>query len=168
MSKEIERKFLISEFPEHLEIIEKNEMEQGYLFSDDTEIRIRRKDKPISPYSTSKFRRSLFFMTIKGNGSLVREEIEFPIECIAYSKIKELINKSFIQKYFREYNLDNYKLQCSHVDKDTENEFYYAEIEFESEEEANNFDMSKYPFLLEDVTYDENYKMKNYWKRTRG
>ena len=45
--------------------------------------------------------------------------------------------------------------------------FIYAEIEFSSEEDAKNF---KLPDFLdwEEVTYDENYKMKNYWNRTRG
>ena len=44
--------------------------------------------------------------------------------------------------------------------------FIYAEIEFESEEQARD-----YQFPIDDaieVTDDSNYKMKNYWLRTRN
>ena len=51
------------------------------------------------------------------------------------------------------------------MDPGSESEFIYAEIEFESEEAANEF--LKPDFLGEEVTNDDSYKMKNYWKRTR-
>ena len=37
----------------------------------------------------------------------------------------------------------------------------FAEVEFESEDEANSF--IPLSFMLEEVTYDKQYKMKNYW-----
>lgn len=55
-------------------------------------------------------------------------------------------------------------LRCC-VDAGTEHEFYYGEIEFESEAAAEAFVPGD--FLGTEVTDDDAYKMKNYWSRTR-
>ena len=41
--------------------------------------------------------------------------------------------------------------------------FAYAEVEFDSIEEAERFQMP--PFLLKDVTEDPYYSMSGYWRR---
>lgn len=56
-------------------------------------------------------------------------------------------------------------LECSHVDKGCDTEFMYAEIEFPSVQDAENF--QPLPNFTADVTNDSSYKMKNFWKATR-
>ena len=41
------------------------------------------------------------------------------------------------------------------------------EIEFDNIEEAENYQL-EIPEIIEDITYNKHYKMKNYWRRTRG
>lgn len=65
-----------------------------------------------------------------------------------------------IHKDYRVYRLpDGHLLECSLVD----GKFAYAEVEFESIEEAKAFQMP--PFLHKDVTEDPYYSMSGYWKR---
>lgn len=155
MNKEIERKFLIKEFPNDLPKIEERTIYQGYLTTGDIEVRIRECIPP---------GKKPFTMTIKTSGGLIRNEVESVISEEFYNDIKELIKAKFIKKDYCKYELDNeLKLEVSKIDDD----WMYAEIEFTSEEEANNFNISEYPFLLKDITYDSNYKMKNYWYDSR-
>jgi CYTH domain-containing protein len=153
--KEIERKFLIKEFPD-LEPLCEAHVEQSYI-SIDPEIRIRKRNNK---------NRISYYISIKSDGQLSREETEFPISEEFYNASKIILDKPTIKKEYKTYCLDDVLvLECSHVDKGTENEFFYAEIEFESEEKANAFIPPS--FLGEEVTYNSKYKMKNYWRRTR-
>ena len=54
---------------------------------------------------------------------------------------------------------DGHLLECNLVD----GKFAYAEVEFDSIEEAERFQMP--PFLLKDVTEDPYYSMSGYWRR---
>lgn len=60
--------------------------------------------------------------------------------------------------------LDNL-LEVYIVDKEAVNGFIYAEIEFDSEEDAKAFDLPISGAI--DATENKNYKMKNYWDRIR-
>ena len=163
---EIERKFLMDKMPTELTPLECYQIEQGYL-SINPEVRIRRKkDRTDESYK----------ITIKSDGDLAREEIEMKIDYYQYAKLKEMINLPMIQKDYyiyrirlpRDKRINEYTihdLEFSIVDKGTPNEFMYAEIEFFDEEDANEY-IPDY-FLGKEVTYDPNYKMKNYWVRTR-
>lgn len=149
---EIERKFLINGFP-NLPVKSISKIEQGYL-SIDPEIRIRDREGVLPR------------MAIKGDGDLSREEIEFDIDHDSYEELKRFIGKPFITKTYMSFYLGkDLKVECSLVDEGTPNEFYYAEIEFKTEEEALAF--KPWDFMVKEVTYDSEYKMKNYWKRTR-
>ena len=67
--------------------------------------------------------------------------------------------------YYR-FKLDNgLILECSIVDKNSNHSFIYAEIEFNSIEEACMF--KKLDFLGKEITSNYSYKMKNYFSRTR-
>lgn len=158
-TKEIERKFLIERFPDTIQhLLSEFEIEQAYL-SIDPEVRIRRKHK-VGEYS-------LYFLTIKSNGDLIRDEVEIQINSVHYHTLMNMIQKPVITKLNRNYQLmDGLILECFLVDQGTENEFMYAEIEFPSEEEAEHFVMPSW--FIKDITYDKSFKMKNYWKRTRG
>ena len=104
-----------------------------------------------------------FRITVKGEGTLIREEIETEISEDFYNQLKDFVGKPPIKKNYFVFNCGGYPLTVSVVD---DGAFIYAEIEFESEEQARD-----YQFPIDDaieVTDDSNYKMKNYWLRTRN
>lgn len=153
---EIERKFLFDKIPKELSIVKKYYVEQGYL-SIEPEVRIRKKQSDSE---------ALYIICIKSNGELIREEVEINIPQGQYNTLKNIIDKEFITKEFYEFKLyDGNILEFSIVDKEMATEFMYGEVEFMSVEDANNFKVPE--FFGQEVTYDKDYKMKNYWKKTR-
>lgn len=100
-------------------------------------------------------------LTIKGNGDLIREEVELPLSNDQYTSLLTLLdNKVPIQKDVYIYQINRYRIEVVKVD----NEWAYAEVEFESKDEADQY---CFPFpYIEEVTYDNDYKMKNYWCST--
>lgn len=157
MALEIERKFLMQGFPEGLELLRQVEIWQGYL-SMTPEVRIHRaKDQRTGKED--------FRLTIKGDGSLVRTEIITDVEESFFQEAIGLLPGKMIYKDYRSYRLGDNVLEVCCVDPGTPETFYYGEIEFDSEEEANSFPVPD--FLVQDVTRDSYYKMKYYWERTR-
>ena len=156
---EIERKFLLPSLPP-IEPIAHVEVFQGYL-SLDPEIRIRSysvlegKDKGHMD----------FRMTVKGEGGLVREEIEDYISEKFFRELRLFIGKPLIHKDFYVYQHNGHKIEVSIVDAGFHHEFIYGEVEFENVEDAKSF---QWPFSnAKDITEVPDMKMKNYWKRTR-
>lgn len=153
---EIERKFRLEQFPEQLPLLETSEVEQGYL-SVTPAVRIR--SKTINGKTN-------YMLCIKGKGTLVREEVELPLEKEAFERLKNLLPGEMIRKEFRVYKLyGGYELECSLVDSGSETEFMYAEVEFDSVEDANAFIPPD--FLGEDITELPGSSMSAYWQRTR-
>ena len=155
---EIERKFLMDGFPVGLELLSEVEIEQGYI-SFDPEVRIRR----ARDLRTEK---EEYRITMKGNGDLAREEVETDISADFYYDAAVFLSGRVIKKDYKKYKFGPWKLEVALVDPGTSWEFYYAEIEFPTEQEARDFVVPD--FFGEEITYNEDYKMKNYWKRTRG
>ncbi len=155
---EIERKFLLDSFPTDLPLKEEFQVYQAYL-SIDPEVRIRRNVKNGED--------TAYYLAIKSSGELVRTEVELPISKDHFYALAEMVSQPFITKDFHIYGLPNgLVMECSHVDKGMDTEFMYAEVEFPSVKDAEEFELL--PCLKEDVTNDSSYKMKNFWKRTRG
>lgn len=155
---EIERKFLVDGFPNGLELLSEVYIEQGYV-SFEPEVRIRKavvRDSGKEEY----------YLTIKGDGDLTRCEIETEIAPAFYEETAKFLGGNVVRKDYKKYRLGSHELEVSHVDAGTEWEFFYAEIEFPTEEDANTFVLPD--FLGREITYDDAYKMKNFWKRTRG
>ena len=147
---EIERKFRLERFPEQLPLLEKSVVCQGYL-STRPAVRIR---------SSEKNGQMSYILCIKGKGKLARQEIEKELTEQEFEALKSLLPIPMIFKDYRVFELeDGHLLECSLVD----NRFAYAEVEFDSVEEANAFVMP--PFLLKDVTEDPYYSMSGYWRR---
>ena len=157
MSLEIERKFMIDRFPEHLKLLCSAYIEQGYVCAN-PEVRVRHGIDEMTGKEN-------YTLTIKGDGTLSRPEMETDVEQSFYDEVVSLINKPMITKKYRCYDFEGHRLEVSLVDEGTEHEFCYAEIEFPSEEEANAF--VKPNFLGEEVTNDEDGKMITYWMETR-
>ncbi len=157
---EIERKWLISAFPseEGLECVFDAQMHQGYIATKPC-VRIR------STYANGKAPN--YILCFKSKGTLVREEIEIEISEEHFKELCELTGKNLIEKHIKIYKLQSgHLLEVNCVDKGTKNEFYYAEVEFDSVQEAESFTAP--PFLGKDMTYDENFSMMQYWIATRG
>lgn len=154
---EIERKFLIDGFPIGLDLLREGEIEQGYI-SINPEVRIH---KAVDKNSEKED----YIMTLKGSGDLVRTELATPISPSFYYDAMDMLGVKSIVKEYKAYKLGPWVLEVNHVDPGTMNAFYYAEIEFPTEMDAKEFVVPNY--LGREITYNNDYKMKNYWKRTR-
>lgn len=154
---EIERKFLMDGFPIGLDLISEVDIEQGYV-SVNPEVRIRKAvDKNTG--------REEFRMTIKGDGDLTRNEIETNITSDFYYDTVDFLEVNMIVKDYKKYKVGPWKLEVACVDPGTDRAFYYGEIEFPTEQDARDFVVPSY--LGREITFNDEYKMKNYWKRTR-
>lgn len=154
---EIERKFLMDGFPIGLDLISEVDIEQGYV-SVNPEVRIR---KAVDKHTG----REEFRMTIKGDGDLTRNEIETNITSDFYYDTVDFLEVNMIVKDYKKYKVGPWKLEVACVDPGTDRAFYYGEIEFPTEQDARDFVVPSY--LGREITFNDEYKMKNYWKRTR-
>jgi len=151
--KEIERKFLISEFPEHLSELERAEIEQGYLCLE-PEVRIRHKRTGDT---------DRYILCIKSKGQLMRTEVETILDAEQYQALRDMIDHRMITKEFRTYQLENgLVLECSRVNKGYPEEFMYAEVEFDSVEKAMSYEPEA--FLGRELTYSSDYRMSLIWQ----
>ena len=160
---EIERKWFVEGWPEaELPLLYEQSMEQGYISVRPT-VRIRREEK--------KGETPEFILCFKSTGGLSRREIEFPIEEKYYDALKDLTGYEPVAKLRRTYELPGgLRLEVNHVDEGRKTEFWYAEIEFGSEEEALAFrpgEAGLGGYLMEEVTGDPGKTMGAYWNATR-
>ncbi len=76
-------------------------------------------------------------LCFKGKGRLAREEIELEIDAEVFERLKGLIGCPLIHKERRDYRLaDGHVLEVNSVDPGSSTAFFYAEVEFDSEERA--------------------------------
>lgn len=155
---EIERKWILKRIPEGFPLIVDAICEQSYL-SISPEVRLRKRAETGNA--------PLFFLDVKSSGTMERNEITIPIsekEVHSYALLLE--GKPVIKKKWHLFDVGNGQtLEVTIVDPGTETEFIYVEVEFRTRREAENF-VLPIPDAIE-VTDDQNYKMKNYWKSTR-
>lgn len=143
---EIERKYLIPELPEHLNIIKTREIEQGYLCTAPV-VRIRKDN-------------DLYQLTYKSGGLMVREEYNLPLTRSAYEHLKEKADGRIISKTRHEIPLDSDKdcrnliieLDIFHGDLAP---LILAEVEFPTREAAESF--TPPAWFGEDVTFSNVY-----------
>ena len=134
---EIERKFLVDSLPFGLEGYPCHHIEQAYLCTDPV-LRIRRKN-------------DVYVLTYKGAGFLKREEHEFPLTKEAYEHLLEKADGNRIIK-------DRYLIPCALYTIELDvfappfAPLVLAEVEFPSEEEAQNFVSPDW--FGREVTYD--------------
>lgn len=161
---EIERKFSFPEEDRDMLLLvnkdttafkEDHVIEQWYLVAtDDAQVRVsHRHEKEGSRYT----------LNIKNGNGLTRKEVKIDI---TYKDFLDLIGQCEgcrpIVKHLYVYVLPNGRLlELSQVD----HRWWYAEIEFESEKEANECRIEDY-FLcrVKDETGNPEYAMKNYWR----
>lgn len=154
MNQEIERKWLIGSFPD-LPVVCESEMEQGYLTFEPTAVRIRK--AVLGGEAT-------YRLTVKGEGTLVRHEVEVELSAEQYEALRKMLAAPPATKRHRTYDLPGGEtLECSLVDEGDEGAFYYAEVEFETVEEARAF---KPPaFLGREVTEEAGWIMAAHCRR---
>lgn len=107
---EIERKYRIDRFPGEEEgwpLVKEAVVCQGYLATSPT-VRIRAAE------ARRPERRTTYTLTFKGEGTLVRQEIELPLEEATFLQLRELLPAPMIRKDYRVYALpDGHRLECS-------------------------------------------------------
>ena len=138
---EIERKYLLKELPAHLEQYPHHKIEQGYLCTEPV-VRIRRQDEA-------------YLLTYKSKGLMVREEYNLPLTKEAYLHLKPKADGIFIQK--TRYKIpfqEKYTIELDLFEAELA-PLTLAEVEFETEEEANAFVPPEW--FGEDVTYSTKY-----------
>lgn len=159
---EIERKWLLKRMPQYDKFF-KYDVFQSYLSADTPEVRIRKKielESIMCPHPESV---PSYKMTIKGPGTLSREEIEFSISEDDYEKLRDLIPYRPVHKTYYLCPFEGGQLEISVVDQN----WIYAEVEFKSEKEALEWEWPFPECEPVEVTGQERYLMKNYWKHTR-
>lgn len=137
---EIERKYLIKELPENLAQYPCKHIEQGYLNTDPV-VRIRRTD-------------DRYTLTYKSSGLMVREEYNLPLNAEAFRHMKEKIDGILITKRRYLIPFEKYTIELD-IFEDELAPLQLAEVEFETEEDANAF--LPPAWFGEDVTFSTKY-----------
>ena len=125
---EIERKYLINSIPFDLSSYDCHTISQAYLCTEPV-VRIRQENDD-------------YYMTYKSKGLMVREEYNLPLTKESYQHLLSKADGNVISKkrFLIPYTLGdkNYTIELD-VFSDTLNGFVLAEVEFETEEDANDF-----------------------------
>lgn len=138
---EIEKKYLLKELPD-LKLYSYHKIEQAYLCTSPV-VRVRREDET-------------YYMTYKGGGMLAREEYNLPLNKEAYLHLKEKADGNVISKtrYLIPLGEDDLVAEVDVFDAPFA-PLIMAEVEFESEAQANAFEAPEW--FGEEVTFDGRY-----------
>lgn len=139
---EIERKYLIPELPPDYAQYPFHEIEQGYLCTEPV-VRVRKQDDS-------------YYLTYKSKGLMVREEYNLPLTAEAYAHLREKADGRLIAK--RRYLIpfkDGLTIELDVFGGDLA-PLVLAEVEFESEEDAESF--MPPDWFGEDVTLSGEYQ----------
>ena len=138
---EIERKYLLKELPE-LGIYENHKIEQAYLCTSPV-VRVRREDEA-------------YYMTYKGGGLMAREEYNLPLNKEAYEHLVKKADGNVISKtrYLIPLEWEGLVAEVD-VFEPPFAPLIMAEVEFESEEQADRFTAPEW--FGEEVTFDGRY-----------
>lgn len=173
---EIERKWMVSDWPQMpLPLLYEQSMRQGYISVHPT-VRIR--EEAMHGGETKYvlcFKSSGLVTDVKADGesTLVRKEIELSISEEKFRDLEDLIDIPLIPKIRRTYQLpDGLLLEVNHVDEGLASEFWYAEVEFETVEQALSWDPASISaelalYLDDDVTDQPGQTMGAFWVQTR-
>ena len=133
---EIERKFLISKLPEHLESFPCHQIEQGYLCTQPV-VRIRKQDDS-------------YYLTYKSSGMMIREEYNLPLTAQSYEHLRPKADGILIikKRYCIPYR--NHTIELDIFEGELA-PLILAEVEFSTKDEAVNFIPPEW--FIEDVTH---------------
>lgn len=163
---EIERKWMVEGLPADLPLLETYQMDQGYISVRPT-VRIRR--EALVGGDTKWI---LCFKGAHGKDGISRQEIETEIEEALFTQLKDLIGKPLIRKARYTYLLpDGNHLEVNCVDEGLPTAFWYAEIEYGTEEEARKWKaegIGMEEYFADECTGTPGSSMGDYWEQTRG
>ena len=163
---EIERKWMVAGWPasdeKTLPLLCTEYQEQGYLHTHAPIVRIRLQQRG----SAVKY-----VLCFKSEGLLVRKEIEIEVSKEEFAQLSDLIGQPLIRKERRIYALpEGLELEVNLVDEGLPTEFMYAEVEFDSEEQALSWNPAACglgEYLSDDVTGQPGRSMSAFWAKTR-
>ena len=148
---EIERKFLLKEFPDlsGTRVIAEKKIEQYYAgITDEEELRIR------------SINDSVFKLTFKSGRNMVRDETNQEISKQLFERIKDKCSDSRIRKTRTIVESGDVLIA---IDSYKDDELYIAEIEFGTMKEAIQYnDIPTWLNVEKEVTTDERYKNRNF------
>ena len=161
---EIERKWMVTGWPEGLPQTEEFAMRQGYISVRPT-VRIREEARTGG--------KTDYVLCFKSAGGMAREEIERSIDKELFDELEtKIIGKPLIPKTRRSYALpDGNVLEVNHVDVGRPTEFWYAEVEYSTVEAARAWQPAACglaDYLHDEVTDQPGQSMGAYWEQTRG
>jgi adenylate cyclase len=140
---EIERKFLVEKIPD-LTNLQAIYIEQSYL-SFSPEVRIRKKDNK-------------FYMTVKSEGDIAREEYEIEISKSTYEELSSQVKGLVIKK--RRYEIPLNEANVAELDiYENLEELTLVEVEFIDIDSANNFEIPLW--FGNEVTRDKEFRNKH-------
>jgi adenylate cyclase len=144
---EIERKFLLKQIPDGLDLDSGTLIEQGYLLTDPAELRLRRRGQQ-------------FTMAVKTSGTEVREEWESEIPEWVVQALWPHTEGQRVSKtrYVFDRGGHSLELDVYHGDLDG---LVILECEFDSREAAHSFALPPEFADAADVTADARYKNKS-------
>ena len=154
---------MVSGWPElNLPLLQEHLMRQGYLTVRPT-VRIREEALTGGPVS--------YVLCLKTGSGIVRHEVEIEVPEEKFRELEEMIQLPLIPKLRRTYLLpDGLKLEVNFVDEGAPTEFWYAEIEYPTEEAARSWDPASAglsDYLCNDVSELPGQSMGEYWEQTR-
>ncbi len=137
---EIERKYLLKKQPEDLDTYRHRHLEQGYLCTAPV-VRIRKDD-------------DRYELTYKSGGMMVRQEYNLLLTKDSYEHLKKKIDGRLITKKRYMIPYEKYMIELDVFENDLA-PLVLAEVEFETEEEANSFTPPEW--FGKDVTFSKAY-----------
>ena len=142
-NKEIERKFLVDMNKSGIELCDYPHLciEQGYLNAHMPVVRVRKSNDE-------------YYLTYKSGGVLAHDEYNLPLTKESYLNLVKKSDGKIITKKRYLIPYEKYTIELDVFEGAYEG-LIFAEVEFESEEEANTFTPPSW--FTEDVTYDRKY-----------
>ena len=137
---EIERKYLLKKMPDNLGTYRHRHLEQGYLCTAPV-VRIRKDD-------------DRYELTYKSGGMMVRQEYNLLLTKDSYEHLKKKVDGRLITKKRYMIPYEKYMIELDVFENDLA-PLVLAEVEFETEEEANSFNPPEW--FGKDVTFSKAY-----------
>ena len=137
---ELERKYLLKKMPDNLDTYRHRHLEQGYLCTAPV-VRIRKDD-------------DRYELTYKSGGMMVRQEYNLLLTKDSYEHLKNKVDGRLITKKRYMIPYEKYMIELDVFENDLA-PLVLAEVEFETEEEANSFTPPEW--FGKDVTFSKAY-----------
>ncbi|WP_017814992.1 CYTH domain-containing protein [Paenibacillus shenyangensis] len=154
MAQEIERKYLLTGYPDNLHITRTQEIDQTYLASTESEsLRVRRL------LSNGE---ETFTMTHKAGRGISRDETEFQIGKEMYEQLTERLQVTPLKKTRHKVLMDGRTYDMDIYHNTVQQGLITIEIEFDSEDEFHAYQAPDW--FGEDVTEQEQYLNSQLWQ----